>query len=386
MASHALSPEELSRYNRHIIIPGFGTAGQQKLKDARVLVVGCGGLGAPLLSYLVAAGVGTLGLMDDDLVDPSNLHRQVLFSLEDVGKPKVDAAAHRLHQQNPYVKLVSYQEKLTSKNALEIIGQYDIVADGTDNFPTRYLVNDACVLLGKTNVYASIYRFEGQLSVFNYIDQKGNSGPNYRDLYPSPPPPGQVPSCAEGGVLGVLPGIMGSLQANEVIKLITGIGEPLAGQLYVFDTLSFESRKLKFGKREDNPLRGNPPMLDALIDYEAFCGIGSQQEDENHLEHITPLHLKEIQQRGDAHYLLDVRQPYEYDIANLGGHLIPLDQLSANFHKIPQDQTIIVHCRSGQRSQQAIAMLKEEGFQKLFNLKGGILAWAATVDHNMPTY
>lgn len=379
-----LSPEELARYNRHIIIPDFGLEGQQRLKEARVLVVGCGGLGAPLLSYLAAAGVGTLGLLDYDVVDESNLHRQVLFTLEDVGRPKVEAAAERLKNQNPHVEVHSYQERLTSQNALEIIREYDIVADGTDNFPTRYLVNDACVLLNKVNAYASIYRFEGQLSVFNHVLPDGSRGPNYRDLYPTPPPPGQVPSCAEGGVLGVLPGIMGSLQANEVIKLIAGVGEPLSGRLYVFDTLSFESRTLKFGKRPDNPLSGKNPLITELIDYEEFCGTKPKQEEA--VAEISVQKLKEMQDHGTDFYLLDVRQPYEYEIANLGAELIPLAELSQNLDKIPRDKTVVVHCRSGQRSQQAILTLQEKGYTQLFNLKGGILAWAEVIDPQMTRY
>lgn len=384
MNSNNLSPAELARYNRHIIIPDFGQEGQQKLKDAKVLVVGCGGLGAPLLSYLAAAGVGTLGLLDFDVVDESNLHRQVLFTLEDVGSPKVEAAATRLEMQNPHVKFITYREKLTSQNALDIIREYDIVADGTDNFPTRYLVNDACVLLDKVNVYASIYRFEGQLSVFNHTFSDGSHGPNYRDLYPSPPPPGQVPSCAEGGVLGVLPGIMGSLQANEVIKLITGLGDPLAGQLYVFDTLSFESRKLKFGKRQDNPLSGENPTITELIDYEEFCGLTSEQESD--LKEIDVAKLKLMLEQGDEFFLLDVRQPYEYEIANLGAELIPLAELREKLDRIPRDKPVVVHCRSGQRSREAIEILQREGYTDLFNLKGGILAWAENIDTEMRSY
>ena len=384
MSSIQLSPAELARYNRHIIIPDFGREGQQKLKDAKVLVVGCGGLGAPLLSYLAAAGVGTLGLLDFDVVDESNLHRQVLFTLEDVGKPKVEAAVKRLKVQNPHVRLITYREKLTSENALKIIREYDIVADGTDNFPTRYLVNDACVLLNKVNVYASIYRFEGQLSVFNHIFPDGSRGPNYRDLYPSPPPPGQVPSCAEGGILGVLPGIMGSLQANEVIKLITALGDPLAGQLYVFDTLSFESRKLKFSKRKDNPLNGENPTITGLIDYEEFCGLTAEPESE--MKEISVGKLKNMREQGDDFFLLDVRQPYEYEIANLGAQLIPLAELTKNLDKIPRDKPVVVHCRSGQRSREAIQILQKEGYNKLFNLKGGILSWAEEIDPEIKRY
>ena len=259
--------EELARYNRHIIIPEFGLAAQQKLKAAKVLVVGSGGLGSPLLLYLAAAGVGTIGIIDFDVVDDSNLQRQVLFGVSEVGKPKVEAAKARLQSLNPHINIVTYNAQLTSQNALELISQYDVVADGTDNFPTRYLVNDASVLAGKPNVYASIFQFEGQVSVFNYTNAQGETGPNYRDLYPTPPPPGLVPNCAEGGVLGVLPGIIGSLQANEVIKVITGVGEPLSGRFFVFDALTFETRTLRISRQKDSP------VITSLIDYEQFCGV-----------------------------------------------------------------------------------------------------------------
>lgn len=379
-----LSRDELKRYSRHIIIPEFNIEGQKKLKAARVLVVGCGGLGAPLLSYLVAAGVGTIGLMDPDTVDESNLHRQTLFTLDDVGKPKVEAAAKRLSLQNPHVQLHQYHEKLSTENALEVIGQYDLVADGTDNFPTRYLVNDACVLLDKVNVYASIYRFEGQVSVFNYQFPGGERGPNYRDIYPTPPPPGQVPSCAEGGVLGVLPGIMGSLQANEVIKVITGIGEPLAGTLFVFDTLSFESRKLKFPKNPANPLQKTSKAKLQNTDYELFCGqVASQNQS---VAEISVHDLENMILTDKDFMLLDVREPYEYDIANLGGELIPLQEINARWQTIPMEKTVVVHCRSGQRSQKAIEILQDKGFTNLFNLKGGILAWAEEIDTTLPRY
>ena len=379
-----LSREELQRYSRHIIIPEFNVEGQKKLKAARVLVVGCGGLGAPLLSYLVAAGVGTIGLMDPDKVDESNLHRQTLFTLEDVGKLKVEAAAKRLRIQNPHVLLRTYPESLNPDNALKIIQEYDIVADGTDNFPTRYLVNDACVLLDKVNVYASIYRFEGQVSVFNYPIDGGERGPNYRDLYPSPPPPGQVPSCAEGGVLGVLPGIMGSLQANEVIKVITGLGQPLTGSLFVFDTLSFESRKLKFHKHPDNPLQDKGNFSLQNMDYNLFCGQNSS--DQNDIAEINVREFAEMMRDGEDFMLIDVREPYEYEIANLGGELIPLKDMENNLSKIPSQKKVIVHCRSGQRSRQAIHLLQSKGFNNLINLQGGIQAWAQDIDPELPLY
>lgn len=380
--------EELERYSRHIIIPDFNIEGQKKLKNAKVLVVGCGGLGAPLLSYLVAAGVGTIGIVDDDVVNQSNLHRQLLFSLDDIGRPKVEVAAARLASQNPNVHLRTYHTRLTSDNALDMIADYDVVADGTDNFPTRYLVNDACVLLGKVNVYASIYRFEGQLSVFNYIDKLGNVGPNYRDLFPSPPPPDLVPNCAEGGVIGVLPGIMGSLQANEVIKVISGIGEPLSGKLFIFDTLSFVTRTLNFKRTSDNPLNGNSPSQKGLIDYQEFCGLHlSTKQEESHLQEITVEALYEMIQQNEDFQLIDVRHPYEYEISNLGGILIPLDTLENHLDKISKEKKVVIHCRSGQRSSHALRLLTEKyGYKDLLNLKGGILSWAEKIDPDMPRY
>ncbi|MFP4093439.1 MAG: molybdopterin-synthase adenylyltransferase MoeB [Cyclobacteriaceae bacterium] len=382
------SRKELERYSRHLIIPEFNLQGQQKLKAARVLVVGCGGLGAPLLSYLAAAGVGTIGLLDYDVVDESNLQRQVLFSVNDVGRPKVEAAAERLHAQNPHIQLQTYQTKLTSANAIDIIRDYDIVADGTDNFPTRYLVNDACVLLGKVNIYASVYRFEGQLSVFNYVDSEGRRYPNYRDLFPAPPPPGQVPSCAEGGVLGVLPGIMGSLQANEVIKVITGLGEPLAGRLFIFDTLSFESRTLKIHPHPENPLTGKNPTQTQLIDYEQFCGLPSQEVSlSSKVKEIDVQQFRQMRENKEDYQLIDVREPYEYDIAHLGGELMPGKDIDQYVEKIHRDKKVVVHCRSGVRSSRVIEKLeKQYGFSNLYNLKGGLLAWAEEVDPAMPVY
>src|SRR5450631_1829514 len=326
------SKEELARYNRHIIIPGFGMEAQLKLKAAKVLVIGSGGLGSPVLLYLAAAGVGTLGIVDFDVVDDSNLQRQVLFGVDEIGKPKVEAARRRLQALNPYIKLNIYNTHLNSQNALDIIGDYDVIADGTDNFPTRYLVNDASVLLGKPNVYASIFQFEGQVSVFNYKDATGKAGPNYRDLYPTPPPPGLVPSCAEGGVLGVLPGIIGSLQALEVIKVITGVGETLSGRFYTFDALNFESRTFRIKRREDNPVNGKNPTITALIDYEQFCGMRAVEE--SPLKEITAKELYNWQVNGEKFQLIDVREPHEYDIVNIGGELIPLATVAANAERI----------------------------------------------------
>ncbi len=376
--------EELERYNRHIIIPEFGLAAQQKLKAAKVLVVGSGGLGSPVLLYLAAAGIGTIGIVDFDVVDDSNLQRQVLFGVNEIGKPKVEAAKQRLQALNPHIEFVLYNTQLTSQNALDIIKDYDVVADGTDNFPTRYLVNDACVLLGKPNIYASIFQFEGQVSVFNYRNANGDLGPNYRDLYPTPPPPGLVPSCAEGGVLGVLPGIIGSLQALEVIKVITGVGEPLAGRFYIFDALSFESRTFNISRRDDNPLNGKNPTITQLIDYEQFCGVKAI---ETPVKEITPAALYELQVKGEPFQLIDVREPYEYDIVNIGAELIPLATVAEQADKINKDQPVIVHCKMGGRSAKAIRELEEKfGFTNLYNLKGGIIAYIDEVQPELTKY
>ncbi|MEM6523565.1 MAG: molybdopterin-synthase adenylyltransferase MoeB [Bacteroidota bacterium] len=381
MSKTNFSKEELERYSRHLIIPEFNIKGQRKLKNSKVLVVGTGGLGAPLLQYLTAAGVGTIGIADFDIVDDSNLQRQVLFSVDDVGEPKVSAALKRLKGLNPHVNFEIHNTQLTSENALEIIKEYDIVADGTDNFPTRYLVNDACVILNKTNVYASIFRFDGQVSVFNYVDADGNRGPNYRDLFPSPPPPGLVPSCAEGGVIGVLPGIIGSLQANEVIKVITGIGEPLSGRLFLFDALTFETRTVKLIKDEDQQ-----PITE-LIDYEFFCGINNKKVEERKVKEITVQELEQLKAQGKEFQLIDVREPYEFEIAEMGGELVPLDSVIEHVEKISSDRQVIVHCRSGVRSANAIRALEDKfGFTNLYNLRGGILAYADQIDQRLAKY
>ncbi|MDR3712938.1 MAG: molybdopterin-synthase adenylyltransferase MoeB [Puia sp.] len=379
------TPEELARYNRHIIIPEFGYEAQQKLKAAKVLVIGSGGLGSPVLLYLAAAGVGNIGIVDFDVVDDSNLQRQVLFGVEEIGKPKVEAAKRRLQSLNPYIRLTIYNTHLNSQNALDIIRDYDVVADGTDNFPTRYLVNDATVLLGKPNVYASIFQFDGQVSVFNYTDRNGHTGPNYRDLYPTPPPPGLVPSCAEGGVLGVLPGIIGSLQALEVIKVITGVGETLSGRFYTFDALNFESRTFNIKSREDNPISGKNPTITALIDYEQFCGMKAIEE--KPLKEITAKELYDLQVRGEKFQLIDVREPHEYKIVTIGGELIPLATIAANADRIDRDRKVIVHCKMGGRSAKAIRELEEKfGFTNLYNLKGGILAYIDEVQPELTKY
>ncbi|WBM76151.1 molybdopterin-synthase adenylyltransferase MoeB [Saprospira grandis] len=383
MANIEFSKAELERYSRHIIIPEFNIEGQRRLKAAKVLVVGSGGLGSPLLLYLAAAGVGHIGIVDYDRVDDSNLQRQVLFGTESIGKLKAEAAKERIEALNPHIEVTVYNEFLNSENALDIIKDYDIVADGTDNFPTRYLVNDACVILGKTNVYASIYRFEGQVSVFNYKDELGNFGPHYRDLFPSPPPPGLVPSCSEGGVLGVLPGIIGSLQALEVIKVITGVGEPLVGRLYLFDALSFSHRTLKIRK---NP---NTPEITELIDYEQFCGVEEAKEEQPvaAVPSISVQELKQWQEESKAFVLIDVREPYEQEIVEIGGQLIPKGEIEQQLDQIPKTGDVVVHCRSGKRSADVIELLQAEyGYTNLLNLEGGILAYAQEVDQELATY
>jgi len=379
-----LSSEEMARYARHLILPEVGTEGQQKLKAAKVLCVGTGGLGSPLAFYLAAAGIGTLGLVDFDVVDASNLQRQIIHSTKDVGRPKLDSAAEKLQALNPFLNIVKHETMLTSKNALEIIRQYDVVADGTDNFPTRYLVNDACVLTGKPNAYGSIFRFEGQASVFATQD-----GPCYRCLYPEPPPPGLVPSCAEGGVLGILPGLVGVIQATEVIKLILGKGEPLVGRLLLVNSLDMRFRELKLRKNPDCPVCGSHPTLTELIDYEQFCGIVPEQKAPTMQNGIPQMSVKELKQRldkGDNLYVLDVREPWEYQVANIGGHLIPLNDLPRRVGELNPDQEIVVQCKSGGRSQRAAEFLARNGFEKIHNLAGGILAWSSEVDPTIPRY
>ncbi|MBX7225365.1 MAG: molybdopterin-synthase adenylyltransferase MoeB [Chitinophagales bacterium] len=382
-----LSKEELSRYSRHIIIPEVGLEGQKKLKAAKVLVVGTGGLGSPLLLYLTAAGIGTIGIVDFDVVDESNLQRQVLFTVEDIGVPKVMAAKKRLQALNPHVKFEVYNEMLDSTNALQIFKNYDVVADGTDNFPTRYLVNDACYLTGIPNVYASIFRFDGQVSVFNYRDNSGELGPNYRDLYPEPPPPGLVPSCAEGGVIGVLPGIIGSLQANEVIKIITGMGDTLSGRLFAFDALGFTTRIFKVFKDKTNPLSGENPTQKTLIDYQQFCGITAEKDKQaNEIKEITVEAFMRMKNEHETFQLIDVREQFEYDLVNMEGELIPLGTLLNNVNKIAQDKMVVVHCKSGARSARAIQSLQALGFKNLYNLKGGILAYIKEFEPELPLY
>ncbi len=377
------SKEESARYNRHIILPEFGLQAQQKLKAAKVLVVGAGGLGSPVLLYLAAAGVGTIGIVDFDTVDDSNLQRQVLYSIEDIGKPKAEAARQRLEALNPHLKFNIHNTLLTAQNAMELVKEYDVVADGTDNFATRYLVNDACVLLDKPNVYASIFLFEGQVSVFNLKDIDGDVGPNYRDLYPVPPAPGAVPSCAEAGVLGVLPGIIGSMQALEVIKVITGIGETLSGRFYIFDALSFESRTFTIKRNPDNPLNGKNPTINELIDYEQFCGVQTAVAP---IKEITAKELYELQISGGDFQLIDVREPHEYDMANIGAVLIPLNTIAENVHQIDRNKRVVLHCKTGSRSGAAIRQLEKLGFNNLYNLKGGIVNYINEIQPGLMKY
>jgi sulfur-carrier protein adenylyltransferase/sulfurtransferase len=378
-----LSNEEVLRYSRHLIMPEVGLDGQLKLKSARVLMIGAGGLGAPLGLYLAAAGVGHLGIVDFDVVDFSNLQRQVTFSTSDVGKHKTEAAKERLSGLNPTIEIKTFDTRLTSENALELFRGFDIIVDGTDNFPTRFLVNDACLLLGKPNVYGSIFRFEGQATVFGYP-----GGPCYRCLYPEPPPPGLVPSCAEGGVLGVLPGIIGAIQAMETIKLILGNGEPLVGRLLLFDALAMRFRQLRLHKNPDCPLCGEHRTITGLIDYEEFCGIRGEEAPAvtTGIREITARDLKARQDRGEDLFILDVREPDEYRICNLKGKLIPLGELQRRVHELDSSREMVVHCRSGKRSADAIRFLQKAGFAKLWNLKGGVLAWSNEVDPSMPKY
>lgn len=385
MANQDFSKAELERYSRHLILPEFNISGQRKLKAAKVLVVGCGGLGSPVLLYLAAAGVGTIGIVDFDVVDDSNLQRQVLYGIEDVGMLKVDAARKRLLSLNPHINIICHPVALNAENALDIVQKYDVVADGTDNFPTRYLVNDACVILGKTNVYASIFKFEGQVSVFNFKNKNGELGPNYRDLFPEPPLPGSVPSCGEAGVLGVLPGIIGSLQASEVIKVVAGIGEPLAGRLFVFDAKSFQTRTLKFNK---NP---NLAPISKLIDYEQFCGLTSTNAADKkiteNMKTITVQDFKKLQESGEDFQLIDVREAHEVAISTLGGEHIPMGEVPAKVSQIATDKKVVIHCRTGGRSG-AIADFLEKtfGMDNVYNLVGGINAYAQEIDTSLPTY
>ena len=377
-----LSNDEILRYSRHLIMPEVGMEGQQKLKAARVLCIGAGGLGSPLALYLAAAGVGTLGIVDFDVVDYTNLQRQIIHTTADVGRKKLDSATEKLKAINPFLNVRTFETKLTSENALEIFADFDIIADGTDNFPTRYLVNDACVLTGKPNVYGSIFRFEGQASVF-----ATKKGPCYRCLYPAPPPPGLVPSCAEGGVLGILPGLVGVIQATEAIKLILGKGEPLISRLLLIDALGMKFRELKLRKNPDCPVCGTHPTVTRLIDYNEFCGIrGEETPVTSNVPEMQVEELKRTLDAGEDIFVLDVREPHEYQICNIGGHLIPLGDLPKRVHELDSSREIVAHCRSGVRSAKAVDFLRQAGFRKVRNLAGGILAWADRVDPKVPKY
>jgi sulfur-carrier protein adenylyltransferase/sulfurtransferase len=378
-----LSKEEILRYSRHLIMPEVGMEGQLKLKNAKVALIGTGGLGAPLGMYLAAAGIGRIGLVDFDVVDFTNLQRQVIHGTKDVGRKKLDSAADTMLDINPYLEIDRHETALTSENALQILKDYDIVVDGTDNFPTRYLVNDACVLLGKPNVYGSIFRFEGQATVFAY-----QGGPCYRCLYPEPPPPGLVPSCAEGGVLGILPGTIGLIQATETVKLILGIGEPLVGRLLLYDALAMRFRELKLRRNPECPVCGDHPTIRELIDYQQFCGIPNQQHEPVPAEgEIDPVEVKDKINRGDPFVLIDVREPHEYQICHIPyAKLIPLGDLPKRVNELDSADEIVAHCKSGMRSAKAVEFLKQAGFRKVRNMKGGILAWSDKVDPSVPKY
>ncbi|MBL4715554.1 MAG: molybdopterin-synthase adenylyltransferase MoeB [Bacteroidia bacterium] len=373
-----LTKEEVSQYQRHIILPEIGKKGQEKLINAKVLVVGAGGLGCPILSYLAAAGIGTIGIIDADVVDATNLHRQVLYGKDDIGKPKVEIAKKKLSQLNPFIQINIYQERLDSSNALKIFQDYDLIADGTDNFPTRYLINDACVISDKPFVFGSIFKFEGQVSVFNFKNKSGKKGPTYRCLFPEPPSPGSVPNCAEIGVMGVLPGIIGSMQANEVIKIFIGIGDVLNGKLLVYDSLTAEVNTLNFDRVEENC------DISELIDYEQFCNTNQNSIN------MKEISVQDLKQKLDDHedfQLIDVRESYEYDICNLNGELIPLGKIIDKADRISRDKPVIIHCKSGGRSAMAIEELeKKHSLTNLFNLKGGITAFANEIDNSITLY
>lgn len=392
-AAIELSHEEVKRYSRHLIMPEVGMTGQKKLKASSVLLIGAGGLGSPLAMYLAAAGVGRIGLVDYDVVDYTNLQRQIIHGTKDVGRPKLQSAADRIRDINPHVQLDLYEVPLTSDNALELFAPYDIVIDGTDNFPTRYLTNDACVLLGKPNVYGSIFRFEGQASVFNYED-----GPCYRCLYPEPPPPGLVPSCAEGGVLGILPGTIGAIQATEAIKILLGIGTSLSGRLLLYDALHMSFDEVRLRKNPNCPICSPNRTIHELIDYEQFCGMPAHDhsefssnghEKDEVVPEITPLELKNRLEQGDDLFILDVREPHEWDISNLedlGAYLIPKGQVLDRMGELDTAREMVVQCRTGARSADVIRLLRQHGFSKMHNLVGGINRWADEVDPSLPKY
>ena len=381
-----LSRADLLRYNRQILLPEFGTEGQQRLKDGSILVIGAGGLGSPVLLYLTAAGVGRIGIVDFDAVEESNLQRQIIFTTQDVGSPKAAKAGERLRQLNPAVSVEIHPFVLTSQNALDLISKYDLIIDGSDNLPTRYLVNDACVFLKKPLVYGAIFQFEGQVTVFNQLLKDGSRGPNYRDLFPEPPPPEMVPSCNEGGVLGVLPGIIGCMQAIEALKVIAGIGQTLSGRLMIFDGYDFTTRFISFGRNPNNPVSGENPTIFKLIDYEEFCNP-AQGKHASAVKEISPTEVNGMIQQGQEIQLIDVRELFEYELVNIGGVHIPLGDLGRKLDLIRKDIPVVVLCMSGQRSRQAISQLQNNfGFKNLLNLKGGIMGWRKEVDPRLEEY
>lgn len=381
-----LTAAELQRYSRHLVLQDFGLENQVKLRNAKVLVVGAGGLGCPALLYLTAAGVGMIGVIDSDRLEISNLQRQVLYTMSDIGKNKAEAAVERLHQLNPLTHLRTLSYRLTSGNALDIMREFDVIIDGTDNFPTRYLINDACVLLNKPFVYGSILQYEGQAAVFNYRNPSGVVSANYRDIFPEPPSPESVPNCEQAGVLGVLPGMIGCIQANEAIKIITGLGEPLANRLLILDSATMEQTIIRITDH------GTRSKIKTLIDYEDFCGINagknkSLNDKSLAMKEVTVQELKKLMDSNADFQLIDVREPHEYDICNLNGELIPMSDIPNNVDKIAKDKQVVIHCRSGKRSGDMLLWLeKNHGFTNLYNLKGGILAWAKEIDPEFPTY
>ena len=379
-----LSQAEFSRYSRHIMISEIGLEGQLKIKNARVLVIGAGGLGAPLLLYLAAAGIGTIGIVDDDLVEDSNLQRQVLFGVSDIGQPKVIAAKNRLEALNPHINIIPYQERLTSQNAFSIFSQFDLVADGSDNFATRYLVNDAAYFTKIPNIFGSIFQFEGQISVFNYRKEDGEISANYRDLFPTPPLPGTVPSCGEAGVLGVLPGIIGALQANEVLKLIVGIGEPLVEKLMSFNALTGRSQLFSYTKNDDNPISGKNPSISELIDYEVFCNNKPMPVEMNYKMDIVE--FERMRLSNGVYQLIDIREPNEHQFVSIGGINIPLKKLEANLSLISKNESVILYCKSGKRCELAIELLEKNGFLNVKYMEGGILSYIRKYRSDLPIY
>ncbi len=379
----SLSNEEIRRYSRHLILPEFGTGGQRKLKQGSALLIGTGGLGSPLALYLAAAGVGHIGLVDFDIVDESNLQRQIIHSTSTLGIRKTESAKMRLRDLNPHIDIATYDVQITSENAFDLIRPYDVVVDGTDNFPTRYLTNDACVMLGKPNVYGSIFRFEGQATVFS----PKHGGPCYRCLYPEPPPPGLVPSCAEGGVLGVLPGVIGTIQATEAIKLLSGIGEPLIGRLLLYDALAMRFRELKLRRNPDCPVCGDHPTVTELIDYQQFCGISPEEAHRDATIEITPAEVADWLHSDNPPFLLDVREPNEWEICHIPGAVrISVNELAERMNELDSAVEMVVYCRSGVRSARAVELLRQAGFRKVKNMAGGILRWSDEVDPSVPKY